>query len=298
MLKSCRSVHALSGSMIELETAIRQHSADELVQYKKIDSQSLYLGFYWPRGERAELLPAILLIHGGGWQSKKVFVDQRLWAGDYLGFLARYLANQGYVCVSIDYRLARNNAQAEGFQLIDLYEDCLEAAEYVTLHAQRYGIDRNRILLLGESAGGQLAGALATFKDAQYLHICGAILVNPITDFVNDEYWQTYIPKSSTHLALKPLTFAQRCVYLSPLWRIDRDTCPIVLLHGTDDNTVLPEHSIRAYEAMRQAQRPCQLHLLEKTNHAFLLAEYTDNPAACSLGIQIISCALKQMLPD
>lgn len=39
---------------------------------------------------------------------------------------------------------------------------------------------------------------------------------------------------------------------------------------------------------MEQLGRPCHLHRLEDTDHAFLLAEYTDNLSACLLGIRIL----------
>lgn len=290
--------HVLSDDPVDLTNAVRFHSADEIVPYKEVNGQRLLLGFYWPKYKTADLSPAVLLIHGGGWQSKKVFDDQPAWAGDYLGFLARHLANLGYVCVSVDYRLAKDHAQPDGFQLIDLFDDCLDAADYIISNSHRYGIDRNRVIVLGESAGGQLAGALATFPSAQHLSLRGAILVNPIMDFVNDSFWQAYVPKKSVHPVLKDLSFPQRCVYLSPLWKICSRTCPIVLLHGMDDSVVSPEHSIRTYESMKDAGRPCQLHLFEKTNHAFLLTEFTDNQRACRLGVKVITEALYSMLDD
>lgn len=115
-------------------------------------------------------------------------------------------------------------------------------------------------------------------------------------DFVNDLFWQTYVPKESVHPALRNLSFPQRCVYLSPLWQINHETCPIILLHGMDDSVVSPEHSMRTHESMKAVGCPCQLHLFEKTNHAFLLTEFTDNQRACRLGVEVITEALNSML--
>lgn len=297
MIRSGAYTYALSDSPVDLRKAIRCHSADETVPYKEVNGQQLMLGFFFPKC-RHELRPAIILVHGGGWQSKKIFADQISWAGDYLGYLARYLADLGYVCVSVDYRLAKDLAQPDGFQLINLFDDCLDAANHVMANAQRYGVDTNRMIVLGESAGGQLAGALATFPCAQHLNLRGAILVNPIMDFVDDSHWQVYVPKESAHSALKDLTFLQRCAYLSPFRQICHDTCPVVLLHGMDDTIVSPEHAIRTYKAMKNVGRPCRLHLLEKTGHAFLLTEFTDNQSACRLGIEIIMEDICALLDD
>lgn len=295
MMQSGIYTHALAGCPVDLENAIQFHSADEIVPYKEVNGQQLMLGFFWPKS-RQGLHSAIILTHGGGWQAKKIFADQTAWAGDYLGFLARYLADLGYVCVSVDYRLAKDLAQPDGFQLIDLFDDCLDAADYIISNSIKYEIDRNRVIVLGESAGGQLAGALATFPRAQHLNLRGAILVNPIMDFVNDSFWQAYVPKKSAHPVLGDLSFSQRCVYLSPLWQICSKTCPIVLLHGMDDSIVPPEHSMRTYESMKAVGCPCQLHLFKKTNHAFLLAEFTDNLIAAKMGVEIIINGIHELL--
>ena len=297
MMQSDVYIHALLDSPVDLTNAVRLHSADEIVPYKEVNGQQLMLGFFWPKS-RQGLHPAIILTHGGGWQAKKIFADQTTWAGDYLGFLARYLANLGYVCVSVDYRLAKDLAQPDGFQLINLYDECLDAANYIISNSRGYGIDRNRVIVLGESAGGQLAGALATFPRARHLNLCGAILVNPIMDFVNDLFWQTYVPKESVHPALRNLSFPQRCVYLSPLWQINHETCPIILLHGMDDSVVSPDHSIRTYESMKTVGRPCQLHLFEKTSHAFLLTEFKDCPFACRSGVALISASAHELVQN
>lgn len=297
MIRSGVYTHALLDSPVELRKAVQFHSADEIVPYKEVNGQQLMLGFFFPKC-RHGFRPAIILVHGGGWQSKKIFADQISWAGDYLGFLARYLADLGYVCVSVDYRLAKDYAQPDGFQLINLFDDCLDAVNHIMANTQRYGIDPNRVIVLGESAGGQLAGALATSTRAQHLNLRGAILANPIMDFVDDSYWQAYVPKESVHFALKDLTFSQRCVYLSPLRQIRHDTCPVVLLHGMDDTVVSPAHAIRTYKAMKNIDRPCRLHLLEKTGHAFLLTEFTDNQSACRLGIEIITEEICILLDD
>ena len=88
--------------------------------------------------------PTIFFIHGGGWSSRMIFNDQEEWAGDHLGYLARYYADKGYIGVSIDYRLLQDMGQKERFQLIDLYDDCRDALDYVLERAGVYGIDMSK----------------------------------------------------------------------------------------------------------------------------------------------------------
>ena len=75
---------------------------------------------------------------------------------------------------------------------------------------------------------------------------------------------------------------------LSPLYGIRENNCPVVLIHGKADSVVEPFHSTAFYRRMREVGAQCQLHWIEETNHAFLLAEYTSNLAACKVGIRII----------
>ena len=71
--------------------------------------------------------------------------------------------------------------------------------------------------------------------------------------------------------------------------QVDDAIGSVVLIHGEADSCVLPEHSKKFYQRMCELSKPCDLHIIEKTNHAFLLAEYTDNLTACKIGIDILN---------
>ena len=85
---------------------------------------------------------AIIAIHGGGWVLGDVLSVRRLYSN---------IADEaGTVVVAPDYRLAPENVYDAGI------EDCLETVKYVFDHADELNIDRNKIVLTGESAGGHL----------------------------------------------------------------------------------------------------------------------------------------------
>ena len=94
-------------------------------------------------GVRGRRHPAVVLVHGGGW-------DQGSRGGS---LLPGWLAGRGYVVFDIDYRLATPTSpswqQATG--------DVKCAVGWVNDHAARFGVDPERIALLGSSAGGHLA---------------------------------------------------------------------------------------------------------------------------------------------
>lgn len=257
-----------------LGSSIVRHSGDRLLKYKEVNGQELLISLYEPlEYDPGQKYPLLVFLHGGGWHSRKIFHDQSGWAGDYLGFLARHFANQGCLCASIDYRLLRKNGQETGYELIDLYEDCVDAVSYLKTHASEIGIDEKRTAVLGESAGGHLAAALVTLPMGNPSFFHTAILVNAITD-LSDPRWSRFIAENSSHPLLKGKSMPEKIQLLSPAMQIGAHTCPTLLLHGTEDSVVFPFHACKFYDLLRACGAEARLDWITKTNHAFLLAEF------------------------
>lgn len=122
--------------------------------------------------------PTLLYMHGGG------FVTCSIETHDpYCRTLAR---ETGLTIVSIDYRLAPEHPYPAGF------EDCLDVLNWaVSDEARRHGIDRSRIIVSGDSAGGALAAALAIWaRDNGGPPIIHQLLIYPVTlnDFSTASY--------------------------------------------------------------------------------------------------------------
>lgn len=280
--------HELKEIKLDLKDAISRHSADKTIAYKEVSGEPVYLGYYLPKNyQQGKKYSVFIFVHGGGWSNHKVFDEQPYWQGDHLGFLARYYAEKGFLCVSVDYRLIRENGQAVGYEIIDCYEDCCDAVDYIINHAKEYGADIQNMYLLGESAGGHLAGALVTFDYDRKYQFKKAILVNPITHL--EDKWQNWMATNSRHSKLSELRLQEQIQFLSPLYHVSSRTCETILIHGESDTVVAPEHSKKFYEKMKAVSRLCELHIIEKTNHAFLLAEYKNQDlTACKIAIDII----------
>ena len=111
------------------------------------DGQELRLDFYAPStADHARRAPCIVMIHGGGWDS-----GDRKQLDDW-NFI---LAARGYAVAAISYRLAPRAiwpAQRE---------DILASIAWLKAHADQLGIDATRLVLMGRSAGGQLATAVS-----------------------------------------------------------------------------------------------------------------------------------------
>jgi acetyl esterase/lipase len=105
---------------------------------------ALQLDFY--RAGRSEPAPCVLVVHGGGWDD-----------GDrgQIPAFNRWLAAQGYAVADLSYRLApRDRWPAPR-------EDLAAAVAFVASRARELGVDRGRLVILGRSAGGQIAEAAA-----------------------------------------------------------------------------------------------------------------------------------------
>ncbi|QDV24795.1 Arylsulfatase [Aureliella helgolandensis] len=132
-------------------TVIPQTSLDSLdekldVTYARYGERTLEMDLYRPKGIWGDL-PAIVCIHGGGWQKGSKINHRKV---------AQALAAQGFVAVSISYRLSGEA------QFPAQIQDCKAAVRFLRANANRFGIDSERIGAIGHSAGGHLAALLAT----------------------------------------------------------------------------------------------------------------------------------------
>ncbi len=123
---------------------------------------------YTPAGEAPR--PMIVYFHGGGWVIGELdTVDNPL----------RRIANRtGAVVVSVDYRLAPEHVYPAAF------DDSYAATAWVAEHAAELGGDPERIAVSGDSAGGNLAAAVAiAARDRQGPRLAAQLLIYPVTDF-------------------------------------------------------------------------------------------------------------------
>jgi len=111
------------------------------IEYKKIDTLSLQLDIYKLK-ELSEPAPVMIFIHGGAWRSGK--------RSDYLPYLIDY-AKKGFVTVTVSYRLVKQAIFPAAVQDVNC------AVKWIKSHAGEYGIDPDRVVLIGGSAGGHLA---------------------------------------------------------------------------------------------------------------------------------------------
>lgn len=125
-----------------------------------------------PRGGAGSVVPGFLNFHGGG-----QIVGHRSWE---TGRVVDIAAEHGVVAVNVEYRLAPEHPSPAGL------EDCYAALLWLHAHAAELGIDPDRIVVGGGSAGGCLAAGVALLaRDRQGPVLAGQLLLCPMLDNTN-----------------------------------------------------------------------------------------------------------------
>jgi len=254
-----------------------RRSCDKTEIYKDWIDFPLIIGYYYPPNlDKSKKYPTLVFIHGGGWCERKIYPEQSDWSGDLLGYLSRYYADQGYVCVTIDYRLAPDYAQGENREVIDCCNDCVDAIEHLTQRFDENFIDAENITLIGESAGGYNS-AFVLFSDFKPLNIKfkNAILVNPVID-MRTLPWKEHLRFPSAHPYLSDcLSIDEVAEKMTHLKRIKKCDTKFFIIHGEKDYIVkTKEHGVAVYNALKEAGNEAELHIIPGANHAFLLVDF------------------------
>lgn len=200
------------------------------------------------------LAPAVIIVHGGGW----VRGDRRT----NVEPLFQPLSDAGFAWFSISYSLAANPLEV-GTAVTDV-----EAAiRFIRAHAAEYRIDPDRIALIGESAGGQLASMAALGRDSG---IKAVVAFYTPTDMVALARTSPLIPdgirKQMTGTVWASLILA-RLGQMSPVQAIHKNMPPFLLIHGDQDPMVPLSQSTAMCEQMNTVGVACRLITVPGAGH-------------------------------
>jgi acetyl esterase/lipase len=170
--------------------------------------------------------------------------------------VAAWLNSIGVTGIILKYRVPRRPDEPKGEPAWRPLQDAQRAVSLVRSKAKEWGIDPQRIGIVGFSAGGHLAIATATnFEKRTYDSVDDTDQVSCRPDFA--------IPVYSGYLKAKDKD------ELAPGLRIPTNTPPVFLVHGSDDIVSPPEHSVLMYLALKRTGIPAELHVYANTTHDF-----------------------------
>ena len=248
------------------------------VVYGAAGGQPLLLDVFRPSAPATTARPAVVFIHGGGWAAG----DKKEFGGG-----ARALAQQGFVAVSINYRLAKEGRNRWPAQL----DDAQRAVRWLRAHAQRFGIDPNRIGAVGHSAGGHLVACLATRETrdnadpelAAYSSrvSCAIDMSGPVDLVASDS------PQADGIIANLLGARNEACPELardaSPLLFVDSRSAPVLIVHGRKDGLVSVRHAEQFEGALRKAGVEVNTLLLDGEGHGLTQKTHADRMVRESL---------------
>ena len=240
--------------------------------------RGLKMTLFVPRTK--EKKPAVLYFPGGGFTS-----------ADHEKFLEmRYaLARAGYAVAACEYRAVPNKFPA-------LLEDAKAAVRWMRAHASEFGVDADRIGLLGDSAGGyvvQMAGATNGEKnwdvgdlkevssDVQaVVSIYGISDLTTIGEGIGNENVHASAAVTEALLlngpAFKDFAGAsvnadpQKAKAASPIGHVDGTEPPFLLMHGSGDKVVSPLQSKKMFEALQNKKVEAEYVLVRGAGHGDL----------------------------
>lgn len=240
--------------------------------------RGLKMTLFVPRTK--EKKPAVLYFPGGGFTS-----------ADHEKFLEmRYaLACAGYVVAACEYRAVPNKFPA-------LFEDAKAAVRWMRAHASEFGVDANRIGLLGDSAGGyvvQMAGAtngeknwdVGDFKEVSsdvqaVVSIYGISDLTTIGEGIGNENVHASAAVTEALLlngpAFKDFAGAsvnadpEKAKAASPIGHVDGTEPPFLLMHGSGDKVVSPLQSKKMFEALQNKKVEAEYVLVRGAEHGDL----------------------------
>jgi acetyl esterase/lipase len=177
--------------------------------------------------------------------------------------VASWLNTIGVTAVVLKYRVPRRPGQPEPLPAPGPLLDAQRAVSLVRHRAADWGINPQRIGILGFSAGGHLAVATATqFDQRGYEAIDEIDKVSCRPDFAAAIYPGYFIQQQPAGVETNKDT-------LAPYMRIPKGTPPIFLVHATDDKVAGAENSAVLYLALKRANVPVELHVYGQGGHGF-----------------------------
>ena len=209
-------------------------------------------------------LPAVVIIHGGGFNDGDKAKSREVNYGVTV-------ALNGYVGMSINYKLRKISGQMTWPQNL---HDCKTAVRWLRANAERLHIDPDRIGVMGSSAGGNLAAMLALTRPSDGLEPSGpygefSSSVKCAVDFYGAVDLLNYhdVKMFAKTRAEAPEIYKKA----SPITYTYKDAPPILILHGTADDTVNVSQSETLAAALKKAGAPHELVIIPDAPHTFHL---------------------------
>ncbi|WP_304066988.1 alpha/beta hydrolase [Pedobacter glucosidilyticus] len=212
--------------------------------YKNVEGKELQIFGFFPK-KQLKKQSCVVFIHGGSWSGGNIQGSMK-WC--------RYLAEQGTVAFTIEYRLSTDKPYK-------CLEDIKSGVRWIRKNALQFNIDTTKIALSGSSAGGHLAAATATINEFNSANDDLSIsckpqlllLVSPVIDNGPDgfgyervkDYWKEF----------------------SPLHNMNDNLPPTCILLGEKDPLIPVKTALKFAEAVKKSRSDIKFYVFKGEGH-------------------------------
>lgn len=241
------------------------------IQYSAPNGHRLRLTLYRPQTTDAQPRTGIVLIHGGAWIAGSRLLQR--WYG-------RQFARAGMVAAAVDYR------KMPRYPFPACLHDAKAAVRWLRARAGQYAVDSNRIVAMGESAGGHLALMLAATRPEDGLEgeenpgpgssVQAAVSLYGPSDlryYVRTRNLKLFGPIAPrfmrSFVGADPDGAVELLGRASPFHYIHAGMCPVLLIHGTRDSLVPFDQTAAFQQRMRELGGTAELVAMKNRGHAF-----------------------------
>jgi acetyl esterase/lipase len=200
--------------------------------YCQLSNRALHIDAFTPAAKMNKAIPAVIIVHGGGWRSGN--------RAQHIP-LAQHLAALGYASFTVEYRLSTEALYPAGVN------DIKSAIQWLHANAKKFNVDTSKIAILGFSAGGQLAALVGmtsgmdkfdvlNFNKGNSSSVNAVIDIDGTLSFVSPDASETQNPQtvgaSAFWLGYKRTERLDVWTEVSPLTYAERNKLPFLFLNS------------------------------------------------------------------
>lgn len=249
-----------------------------------------------------KLCPLVVFVTGGGFflAPKYNYLQQRI-----------ALAESGYIVASIEYRVIPQG------KFPDALVDVKNAIRFLKANASKFGIDKDKVAIMGESAGGYLSALTATTNGCKEFEIGENLTESSIVQAAIDIYGLSDLTKVGNDFS-KDIQVAHEspaspeAIFINglslfgkggsikdnldlakkanPITYISKDTPPFLLMHGDKDSLVSPSQTEILFDALLENDIEAHRYIVKGANHA---DKYWYQPEVIKVIIEFLNKNLK-----
>lgn len=254
-MKVSRQIVLIGTIVLLLAQAVSARADDAKTKsftYKKIKKVELEIVVHYPPGWKdTDKRPGIVFFFGGGWQNGSIKAFERQ---------AEYIADRGMVAARADYRVKSR----QGVTPKECVEDAKSAVRWMRQNAAKLGIDPDRIVASGGSAGGHIAACTAFTPgleaDGEDLNVSSKpnslVLFNPVLRFSG-------IPQLMSRIGNDEAVGKA----ISPTLHLKKDSPPTLIFFGTVDR--LAPMGDEFMKKSKELGHKAELYTAEGQGHGF-----------------------------